>query len=491
MGEVYRATDSVLQRKVAVKLLSERYAQEEEVRARFLREALSAARLSGAPHVITVFDVGEHRKRPYIVMEYLEGGSVFDRLREGRVPPAQALEWLAQTASALDRAHEQGVVHRDVKPANLLLDRDGSVTVSDFGIASTSGLDTLTLPGTILGTAGYLSPEQARGEPATPASDRYALGVVAFELLTGRRPFEGDTAATEAFAHVTAPVPSAERIRPGLPDGVDEVLARALAKDPGDRPESCSALVSALEEAFRQAAGPTRVAAPAAPAPVPATEQATRRLLPPARRLHRRRDRRLRWAALAVIGLVAILVGAALVGMLRESDAPRRGAAPPETTTRTTTTETTETTTPATTDTTTGTTTTETTTPATTDTTTQPPTETETTVASNPVALNDQGFAYMQDGEYGRARPLLERSVAALAGTGTITEAYASYNLAFTRFALGSCDGVLPLLDRSEAVQGERREIDALRRDWEERCTDGEAGDKKGKGKGQGKGNGD
>jgi serine/threonine-protein kinase len=467
MGEVYRATDSVLQRKVAVKLLSERYAQDEEVRTRFLREALSAARLSGTPHVITVFDVGEHRKRPYIVMEYLEGGSVFDRLREGRVPPAKALEWLAQTARALDRAHEQGVVHRDVKPANLLLDRDGSVTVSDFGIASTTGLDTLTLPGTILGTAGYLSPEQARGEPATPASDRYALGVVAFELLTGRRPFEGDTAATEAFAHVTAPVPSAERIRPGLPDGVDGVLERALAKDPGERPESCSALVSALEEAFRHAAAPTRVAAPAAPAPVPAPEQPTRRLLPPARRLHRTRDRRLRRPVLAVIGLVAILVAAALVGMLRESDAPRRSAAPPETTT------------------------TETTTPATTETTTQPPTETETTVASNPVALNDRGFAFMQDGEYGRARPLLERSVAALAGTGTITEAYASYNLAFTRFALGSCDGVLPLLDRSEAVQGERSEIDALRRDWEERCTDGEEGDEKGKGKGRGKGNDD
>jgi Protein kinase domain len=460
MGEVYRATDSVLQRKVAVKLLSERYAQDEEVRARFLREALSAARLSGTPHVITVFDVGEHRKRPYIVMEYLEGGSVFDRLREGRVRPPQALEWLRQTGRALDRAHEQGVVHRDVKPANLLLDRDGGVTVSDFGIASTTGLDTLTLPGTILGTAGYLSPEQARGEPATPASDRYALGVVAFELLTGRRPFEGDTAATEAFAHVTAPIPSAERIHPGLPDGVDDVLARALAKDPGDRPESCSALVSALEEAFQQAPATTRVAAPA-PAPVPAPEQPTRRLLPPARRLHRSRDRRLKAPVLAVIALVAILVGAALVGILAGSEAPRRSAAPPETTTTETTTPTTET--------------------------TQPPTETETTVANNPVTLNDRGFAFMQEGEYGRARPLLERSVAALAGTGTITEAYASYNLAFTRFAIGSCDGVLPLLDRSEAVQGERRQIDALRRDWEERCSDVDEGDEKGKGKGRGK----
>ncbi len=238
MGEVYRAVDSVLERKVAVKLLSERHSQQEEVRARFRREALAAARLSGTPHVITVFDVGEHKEQPYIVMEYLDGGSVHDRLREnGRVPPGQALEWLGQAGLALDRAHAEGVVHRDVKPANLLLDRDSKVVVTDFGIASTTGVDTLTLPGTVLGTAGYLSPEQARGESATAASDRYALGVVAFELLTGRRPFEGDTAATEAFAHVNAPVPSAEKIYPELPDGVDEVLERALAKDPDERPD--------------------------------------------------------------------------------------------------------------------------------------------------------------------------------------------------------------------------------------------------------------
>ena len=176
MGEVYRATDSVLERKVAVKLLSERHARDEDAHARFRREALSAARLSGAPHVITVFDVGEHGTQPYIVMEYLEGGSVFDRLREGRVPPTLALEWLDQAGQALDRAHAEGIVHRDVKPANLLLDRDGTIVVSDFGIASTSGFDTLTLPGTVLGTAGYLSPEQARGESATAASDRYGLG---------------------------------------------------------------------------------------------------------------------------------------------------------------------------------------------------------------------------------------------------------------------------------------------------------------------------
>ena len=217
MGEVYRATDSVLERPVAVKLLSNGYARDEDARARFRREALAAARLSAAPNVVTVFDVAEYRGRPLIVMEYLEGGSVYERLRHGRVSEEQALAWLDQVATALDEAHASGVVHRDVKPANLLLDRDGNVRVSDFGIASTTGSDTLTTPGMVLGTPGYLSPEQARGEPATAASDRYALGVVAFELLAGRRPFAGDTPTTEAFAHMHADVPSATALDPGLP----------------------------------------------------------------------------------------------------------------------------------------------------------------------------------------------------------------------------------------------------------------------------------
>jgi eukaryotic-like serine/threonine-protein kinase len=454
MGEVYRATDSVLQRKVAVKLLSERHARDDEVRARFRREALSAARLSGAPHVITVFDVGEHETQPYIVMEYLEGGSVFDRQREGRVPPELALDWLAQAGEALDRAHAAGIVHRDVKPANLLLDRDGSVVVSDFGIASTTGLDTLTLPGTVLGTAGYLSPEQARGEPATAASDRYGLAVVAFELLAGRRPFAGDTAATEAFAHVTAPVPSAETIDPRLPEGVDEVFSRALAKDPADRPATCAEFVADLSAAFRSAAPPTRVAPPLQ-VPVPRTQQPTRKL----HRTGRRPPKRLVLAGLAVAGLGL----GAFLGSTRDEDLPQQSARPPASTTtqRETTTEPT----------------------------TQEPTET--TVADDGVALNDRGFALMQDGEYGRARPLLERSVDALRGTGSLTEAYASYNLAYTRFALGSCNGVLPLLDRSEALQGKRKEIDQLRSDWEDRCTDCDEGAGKGKGKGRGKGNDD
>src|SRR4051794_18690765 len=179
MGEIYRAEDTTLGRQVAIKVLSDRYAEDLAIRERFKREALAAARLSGEANTVTIYDVGEWNERPFIVMEYLGGGSIDDRLRARGVDMAEALDWLEETAIALDAAHRHGVVHRDVKPANLLLDRGGHVHVADFGIASAAGLDSLTMAGTVLGTMGSLSPEQARGERATPASDIYSLGVVA------------------------------------------------------------------------------------------------------------------------------------------------------------------------------------------------------------------------------------------------------------------------------------------------------------------------
>jgi eukaryotic-like serine/threonine-protein kinase len=238
MGEIYRATDTALGRTVAVKLLAAHQAEDEEVRARFLREALAAARLSGRPHIVTIYDVGEWDDRPFIVMEHLAGGSLAERLARGLPPPAQALEWLEETAAALDAAHECGVVHRDVKPGNLMLDRAGHVHVADFGIASAAGLDSHTQTGTVLGTAGYLSPEQAAGGRATPASDRYALAVVAHELLTGARP--GAAAAP-------------------LPPAAEHVLDRALARDPEARFGSAVELVAALRSSLAGLEPPTVV----------------------------------------------------------------------------------------------------------------------------------------------------------------------------------------------------------------------------------------
>ena len=443
MGEVYRATDSTLSRVVAIKMLAERHARDAEVRARFTREALAAARLSGEPYVITVFDVGEHGGRPFIVMEFLEGGTVHDRLRAGRVPVEHALDWLGQAAAALDAAHRKGVVHRDVKPANLLLDRDGVVRVSDFGIASAAGLDTLTLPGTVLGTAGYLSPEQARGELATPASDRYALGVVAFELLTGRRPFAADTPVTEAFGHLNADVPSAEQIAPDLPFGIDAVFARALAKDPAERPDSAQAIVQELRVMFEQPVPPTVVLAHPGPT---------------VHRYRRVARRKIAYGAVALGLAAAGIAAAALVGV----GAGDGGGGAPRTVTHRTTVVTT--------------------------TTTHTPT---TTLAStdNGDQLNREGYARMQVGDYRGALPLLERAVRALAGSGTLDEAYADYNLAYTRFQLGSCDSVLTLLDRSESIQGHRVEIDRLRDQAVRACTSGPEGNGKHKRKDHGQGN--
>src|SRR5262245_16515970 len=325
MGEVYRATDSVLGRVVAVKMLAERHARNEDVRARFKREALAAATLSGQRNVVTVFDVGEHDGRPFIVMEYLEGGSVHDRLRGGPVHPPRALSWLGEAAGALDAAHARGIVHRDVKPANLLLDGTDSVHVSDFGIASAAGLDTLTLPGTVLGTAGYLAPEQARGEPATPASDRYALGVVAFELLTGRRPFAAETPVTEAFAHLNADVPSAEELEPTLPAGVDEVLQRALSKDPADRPETSRDFVPELRDAC-DAATTTLVRPP----PTAATAERLPPTPAPASRptKYERGRRRPTYLIGALALLAAGVATAALVAAIDDDPRARPNAAP-------------------------------------------------------------------------------------------------------------------------------------------------------------------
>ncbi|MGH2969250.1 MAG: serine/threonine-protein kinase, partial [Solirubrobacteraceae bacterium] len=251
MASVWEAHDQLLDRAVAVKLLASHLSEDDRARRRFQREARAAAGLSNHPHVVTIYDVGEHDGRTFMVMELLRGGTLADRLRGGdRISPRAALRWLGEAASALDAAHEAGVVHRDVKPANMLLDDRGRLAIADFGIARLALEDQLTMTGQVLGTAAYISPEQAVGDAASAASDRYALAVVAFELLTGGRPFEAENFAAQARAHVEDAPPDASELNPDLPQEVDDVLGRGLAKEPGDRWRTAGELVDRLAGAF-------------------------------------------------------------------------------------------------------------------------------------------------------------------------------------------------------------------------------------------------
>ena len=462
MGRVFHAVDRELRRPVAVKVLADRYADNADIRARFRREALAAARLSGNPNIVTIFDVAEYQGRPMIVMEYLDGGSLETRVHgQGGCPPAQVLAWLEQAAGALDAAHAAGVVHRDIKPGNLLLDGGDQVHVGDFGIASAMGLDSFTETGTILGTAGYLSPEQARGERATGASDRYSLAVVAYELLAGRRPFESESTTAEAARHVTAPVPSIHREKSDLPQSFDGVFRRALAKDPAARYPSAAEFVAELRAALHEDAGTTGWVLPAQPVSTavtrvdspPPTSRPRRTAVAQARPPSRR------W--LLPLLLLLLIGGGVAAFAATRNDSGHSHSAPgkprPVTILRTVTQP--------------GTTIEQTVTaPAPQPPTTAPPPATTPVGHPSGTELNSEGYAKMRAGDYRGALPLLEQAVQQLNGTGSLGEAYADYNLAYTQFALGRCAGVIPLLDRSQAIQGHRKEIDALRHDAGKSC---------------------
>ncbi|HWE34163.1 MAG TPA: serine/threonine-protein kinase [Solirubrobacteraceae bacterium] len=262
MSSVWCARDELLDRTVAIKLLAEAYAQDEVAVRRFEREARAAARVSGHPNVATVYDIGVAPPAdgagadsggigaPFIVMEYLAGGSVAGALQRARgegLDPEFVARCLQDAAAALDYAHSLDVVHRDVKPGNLLLDDSDRVRVADFGIARLMSEATITNIGEVLGTAAYLSPEQARGEPTTPASDRYSLAVTAYEMLTGTRPFEAEAVLAQRGSGRTEELIRASARNPALPKAVDPVLAHGLADAPERRFASAAEFAGALE----------------------------------------------------------------------------------------------------------------------------------------------------------------------------------------------------------------------------------------------------
>jgi eukaryotic-like serine/threonine-protein kinase len=264
MAGVYLGRDMELDRPVAVKLLAENLARDETFRERFLREARLSARLSH-PNVVVVYDAGEtEHGRPYIVMEQVEGRTLADVLRErGRLPHEEAVALALQACNGLAHAHEAGLVHRDVKPQNLLLRDDGTLKVADFGIARAAEETALTEIGTVLGTAAYLSPEQAAGEEVTAAADVYALGAVLYELLTGRAPYELESLADLAARHAEGTITPVAELAPDVPEHVEDAVMRALARNPAYRPASAGELARDL--AVDTAPPPTRAAARVAP----------------------------------------------------------------------------------------------------------------------------------------------------------------------------------------------------------------------------------
>jgi serine/threonine-protein kinase len=408
MGSVWVAEDRVLGRRVAVKVLAEQFASQPLFVKRFEREARTAAALSGHPNVITIYDVGEHDGRPYIVMAYLPGGTVRDRIKAGHVERGEAVDWLRDAASALDFAHARGVVHRDVKPQNLLFDGEGRVIVADLGIARAAYEDTLTKSGELLGTASYISPEQAIGEPATAASDRYSLAVVAYQLLTGSRPFGGASFAEQALQQIESEPERPSSRAPGLSPVVDPVLLKGLAKDPSERWSSGHEFVEALDEALGDAPPPVRLSrrSPAGPVAVAATLV----------------------AVLLLAGVVLLSGGGgggSGPGPSRASHPPAKKRPPASTGTAA----------PA------------TTAPA----------------GTSPASLNQQGFNLMNAGRYDEAISLLRPAVARFPkGSTDLTYAYALYNLGRSLRLAGRPAEAIPYLERRLGFDNQR---DVVRRE--------------------------
>lgn len=246
MGIVYRAYHPRLQRWAAIKVLPP-FTDDTDARDRFEREARAIARLRHR-HILSVFDFGEFMDQPFMAVEFMPMGSLQDRMPKEPISVAQALTLLRPLAEALDYAHAQGVLHRDVKPANVFLDSDMQPVLADFGLAKLYSEESMTATGLVSGTPTHMSPEQANGRPLSGATDQYALGVMAFQLVTGKLPFEGQLMEL-LYAHVNKQPPAASSINPELNSLVEAVLARALAKDTSARYPSCMAFVSALEAA--------------------------------------------------------------------------------------------------------------------------------------------------------------------------------------------------------------------------------------------------
>jgi serine/threonine-protein kinase len=307
MSSVFRAHDRLLDRKVALKVLHQQYTDDEEYVERFRREARSVASLSH-PNIVTVIDRGEHEGRQFIVFEYVDGENLKRLIeRRGPAPVATALELGAQIARGLSFAHQQGLVHRDVKPQNVLLNGDGQAKVTDFGIARSLDMQHgMTQTGTVLGTSDYIAPEQAQGQRVDEHTDIYSLGVVLYELLTNEVPFPGENFVAVAMRHINEPPPPIRDKRPDVPPRVEAAIHRAMAKNPDDRWQTMAEFCRELDECLAEVQG-TQVAAP-----VLASQPTT--VTPAVAAPGRARRRMSPWPLILLLG--ALLVIAAVVAFL-------------------------------------------------------------------------------------------------------------------------------------------------------------------------------
>ena len=296
MADVWSADDEMLEREVALKFLHERFGADEQFVERFRREAQAAAGLQH-PNIVSVYDRGEYEGRYWIAMEYVQGASLKDLVRRGPLEPDHAVELIVQVLKGARFAHRRGIVHRDLKPHNVLVDAEGRARVTDFGIAR-AGASEITQTGSVLGTAQYLSPEQAQGLETTASADIYSVGVILYEALTGKVPFEAGTAVAIALKQVSEPPVPPRRLNPEIPPALEAVVLKALAKDPKDRFTDASEFLRALDAAEANPdAGGTAVYAVVDPPP------------------EEEEDNRWKWIALAVI--LALLIAGAVWALTR------------------------------------------------------------------------------------------------------------------------------------------------------------------------------
>src|SRR3954470_13693862 len=304
MADVWLAEDSHLQRQVALKVLHSRYLQDQDFIARFQREAESAAGLQH-PNIVAVFDRGQDDGVNYIAMRYVEGPTLKELIERGLTPEA-AVALVRQVLEGARFAHRNGIVHRDLKPQNVIVDEEGKAVVTDFGIAR-AGVSEITQTGSVMGTPQYLSPEQAQGFEVTGVSDLYSIGVILYEALSGRVPFDGESAVAVAMKQVSETPQRPSSINPQVSPALDAVVMRALEKEPGERFQSADAFIAAIDAALKDPGGGADSTAAFAPLPpvVAVPEEPVAEGIDPERS-------RWPWALVALAVLIGLLLGFAL-----------------------------------------------------------------------------------------------------------------------------------------------------------------------------------